>query len=211
MGRHFGEFIVASMLIIIVPGPSVTFTIARAIAWGRRVAVLSVLGNSIGTFVLAQLVALGLGPLLSHSALFSTVLQVAGGIYLLYLGGHAWQHREAAALAMTNQSGAAPTAVAIVRQGFIVGILNPKSLVFFGAVFPHFVDRVIGNETRQLILFGCIFAVLAFFSDGTWGLIAGTARTWLSTNRRRIVRMRIVAAAVMVALGVLIIVSALNQ
>jgi len=207
---HLAEFFVASMLIIIVPGPSVTFTIARAVAWGRRVAVLSVLGNSLGTLLLAMVIALGLGPLLSHSHLFSVVLQLAGGCYLVYLGIDTWRHREAAAMKMTTREGSQPRATTIVRQGFVVGVLNPKSLVFFAAVFPHFVDRSAGHITEQLVVFGLVFSVLAFCSDGTWGLIAGTARQWLASEPRRLIRMRIVAAGVMCGLGALIVSSALG-
>jgi threonine/homoserine/homoserine lactone efflux protein len=97
----------------------------------------------------------------------------------------------------------------IVRQGFTVGVLNPKSLVFFAAVFPHFVDRTKGNVTVQLLIFGAIFSVMAFLSDGTWGLIAGTAREWLSGSPQRLVALRAIGGCVMMCLGALIIVSAI--
>jgi threonine/homoserine/homoserine lactone efflux protein len=210
MSGHLAEFFVASMLIIIVPGPSVTFTIARAVAWGRKVAVLSVLGNSLGTLLLAMIVALGLGPLLSHSRVFSVMLQIAGGCYLVYLGWETWREREAAALKMTTREGSQPRSLTIVRQGFTVGVLNPKSLVFFAAVFPHFVDRSAGHITQQLVVFGLVFSVLAFCSDGTWGMIAGTAREWLASEPHRLVRMRVIAALVMTGLGTLIVASALG-
>ena len=210
MSGHLAEFFVASMLIIIVPGPSVTFTIARAVAWGRRVAVLSVLGNSLGTLLLAMVIALGLGPLLSHSRLFSISLQLAGGCYLVYLGADTWRHREAAAMKRAPREGSEPRARTIIRQGFTVGVLNPKSLVFFAAVFPHFVDRSAGHITEQLVVFGLVFSVLAFCSDGTWGLIAGTARQWLASEPRRLIRMRIAAGCVMCGLGLLIVLSALG-
>jgi threonine/homoserine/homoserine lactone efflux protein len=88
--------------------------------------------------------------------------------------------------------------------------LNPKSLVFFAAVFPHFVTRGHGdNVTLQLLLFGGMFSVLAFCSDSTWGIIAGTAREWLSGSPTRLVVLRSVGACVMMTLGTIIIVSAL--
>lgn len=203
-------FFVASIVIIMVPGPSVLFTLARGVAWGRSVAVLTVLGNSIGTLILSAIVALGLGPLISHSQAFSIVLQLAGGGYLLWLGYHALTHRHEHAQAMTQREATRPQALQIVRQGFTVGILNPKSLVFFAAVFPHFVDRTKGNVTVQLLLFGVIFSIMAFFSDGTWGFIAGTAREWLSGSSTRLVVLRTIGGCVMVTLGLLIIVSAVT-
>lgn len=204
-------FFVASIVIIMVPGPSVLFTLARGVAWGRSVAVLTVLGNSIGTLLLSVVVALGLGPLISHSLAFSITLQLAGGGYLVWLGLQALRHRREHAQAMTQREETKPRAVAIVRQGFTVGVLNPKSLVFFAAVFPHFVDRTRGNVTVQLLILGLIFSVMAFFSDGTWGVIAGTAREWLSGSPARLVALRTVGGCVMTTLGVLIIVGALTS
>jgi threonine/homoserine/homoserine lactone efflux protein len=210
-GGELAAFFAASIAIIIVPGPSVLFTLARGVAWGRTVAVLTVLGNSLGTLVLSVVVALGLGPLLAHSRAFSIVLQLAGGCYLLWLGVEALRHRHAHAQAMTQREAQRPSRLHVVRQGFTVGILNPKSLVFFAAVFPHFVDRTKGNETVQLLLFGIIFSVMAFASDGTWGFIAGTAREWLSDSPTRLVVLRTVGACVMTTLGVLIIASAITS
>jgi threonine/homoserine/homoserine lactone efflux protein len=206
---HLTQFFVASILIIMVPGPSVLFTLARGVAWGRAVAVLTVLGNSLGTLLLSMVVAFGLGPLLSHSRAFSIVLQLIGGFYLLYLGIDALRHLQEHAQAMTQREEARPSPRRIVRQGFVVGVLNPKSLVFFAAVFPHFVNRPRGHITAQLVIFGLIFSMMAFCSDGTWGLIAGTAREWLSGSPMRLVVLRSIGGVVMCALGVLIVVSAL--
>jgi threonine/homoserine/homoserine lactone efflux protein len=209
-GGQFATFFVASMAIIVAPGPSVLFTLARGVAWGRAVAVLTVLGNSLGTLLLSIVVALGLGPLLASSKTFSIVLQLAGGCYLLWLGVDAMRHRHAHARAMINREEVRPSRLHVVRQGFTVGILNPKSLVFFAAVFPHFVDRSKGHVTIQLLIFGGVFSVMAFCSDGTWGVIAGTAREWLSGSARRLVTLRTVGASVMMTLGVLIVVTALT-
>lgn len=210
-GGQLATFFVASMAIIIVPGPSVLFTLARGVAWGRAVAVLTVLGNSLGTLVLSVVVALGLGPLLAHSKAFSVTLQLAGGAYLLWLGLEAMRHRHEHARAMAQREASRPSNAHVVRQGFTVGILNPKSLVFFAAVFPHFVDPAKGNVTVQLLVFGMIFSVLAFCSDGTWGIIAGTAREWLADSPTRLVVLRTVGACVMMTLGVLILASALTS
>jgi len=209
-GSHLAQFLVASLLIIMVPGPSVLFTLARGVAWGRRVAILTVLGNTLGTVVLSLVVAFGLGPLLSHSRSFSVVLQLAGGCYLLYLGVDALRHRHEHARAMTQREATLPRGTLIVRQGFTVGILNPKSLVFFAAVFPHFVNRARGHITTQLVIFGLIFGVMAFCSDGTWGLVAGSAREWLADSPQRLVTLRSIGGCVMCLLGLLILVSALG-
>ena len=208
---QFTTFFIASIAIIMVPGPSVLFTLARGVAWGRAVAVLTVLGNSIGTLLLSVVVAVGLGPLLAQSRVFSVVLQLAGGLYLVWLGIGAFRHRHSHAQAMAQREAVRPSNLQIVRQGFTVGVLNPKSLVFFAAVFPHFVDRSKGHETVQLLTFGVVFSIMAFCSDGTWGIIAGTAREWLSGSPRRLVALRTTGAVVMMTLGVLIVSSALTS
>ncbi len=208
---HLTAFFIASMVIIIVPGPSVLFTLARGVAWGRAVAVLTVLGNSLGTLLLSVLVAVGLGPLIANSKTFSTVLELMGGCYLLWLGIQALRHRQAHAQAMTKREARRPSRLHVVRQGFTVGVLNPKSLVFFVAVFPHFVNRSKGHVTVQLLTFGAIFSVMAFCSDGTWGLIAGTAREWLASSPGRLIAMRVTGACVMMTLGLIILASAITS
>jgi threonine/homoserine/homoserine lactone efflux protein len=207
-GGQLAAFVVASMVIIIVPGPSVLFTLARGVGFGRAVAVLTVLGNSLGTLTLSAIVAVGLGPLIERSKVFSVVLQLAGGLYLLWLGFDAYRHRREHAQALVDSDVERPSKSHIVRQGYAVGVLNPKALVFFVAVFPHFVERSKGSVTVQLLILGVLFSVMAFCSDSTWGLIAGTARVWLSSSAARLIRLRTIGACVMMALGVVIVVSA---
>lgn len=129
----------------------------------------------------------------------------------MWLGVGAFRHRHEHARAMTARESTRPSNLHVVRQGYIVGILNPKSLVFFAAVFPHFVNRAAGDVTGQLLILGGLFCVLAFCSDSTWGIIAGTAREWLSGSANRLVVLRTVGACVMMTLGAIIIVSALTS
>lgn len=205
------QYAIASIIIIIAPGPSVLFIIARAIAWGRKTAIFSVIGNVSGAFVLSVLVALGLGPILQHSALAYSAVQWGGGTYLIYLGIDALRHRRIHAADMQVKSGTAPSALRSVRDGFWVGVLNPKTLVFFAAVLPQFIDRERGHVTFQLLLLGALFAIMAMISDGTWGLLAGTAREWLATDPERLLRLRTTGGLVMIALGLLVIASAIEH
>ncbi len=203
------EFCLASLVIIIVPGPSVLFVVARGIAWGRAVAVLTVLGNGLGLVVLSGVVALGLGPLLTRSATFAEAIEVAGGCYLLLLGTDALRHRRAHAASLAAPEPTRPSNARIVREGFVVGLLNPKALVFFIAVFPHFVDASRGSATVQLLVLGAVFATLAVVCDGAWGLGAGAARDRLVASPGALVAMRTAGGLVMLGLGTLIIVTAL--
>ena len=204
------EYCIAAMVIILAPGPSVLFVLARAIAWGRATAVATVAGNVTGAFTLSVVVAIGLGPILQRSEIAFISVQVLGGLYLVYLGITAIKHSQIHASDMANQGDIRPSTWRSMREGFWVGALNPKGMVFFAAILPQFVDREAGNVTSQLILMGAIFAVLAFFSDGGWGILAGTIRNWLATELKRLVFMRMTGGVVMIILGLLTLLSAIR-
>lgn len=200
--QNLTQFVLASVAIILVPGPSVMFVIARAVAWGRMTAVITALGNALGMLLLSVFIAVGLGPLLQKYALLLIVVQVLGGMYLIHLGIDAWRHRQEHAADMVKIEEVKPSSYQILRQGFTVGALNPKALVFFSAVFPQFVDPDVGSITIQLLIFGAIFTALALLLDGTWGVLVGSSRDWFVTSRNRLVFLRTVGAVVMMALGV---------
>ena len=205
-GRSLVELIIASVAIILIPGPSVMFVIARAVAWGRITAVLTALGNALGMLLLSVFIAIGLGPLLQRSELLLVVVQVLGGLYLIHLGIDAYRHRQEHANDMIKIEEIRPSSFQILRQGFTVGALNPKALVFFSAVCPQFVDADAGSITFQLLMFGVIFAILSFLLDGMWGLLVGSSRDWFVTSKSRLVVLRTIGAVVMIALGLGVIV-----
>ncbi len=205
------EYVAAAVVIVLAPGPSVLFTIARAIAWGRATAVATVVGNVLGAFTLSVVVAVGLGPILQRSHLAFIAVQFLGGAYLVYLGIEAIRQSPIHAADMTQQGDDRPTMLKSARDGYWVGALNPKGMVFFAAILPQFVDRDRGHVTGQLILMGAIFAAIALVSDGGWGILAGTIRNWLATEMRRLVRMRIAGGSVMIALGLFTIISAIRS
>jgi threonine/homoserine/homoserine lactone efflux protein len=138
-----------------------------------------------------------------------SAVQWGGGLYLIYLGIDAIRKRCVHAADMTNQGDVAPSAGRSMWDGYWVGALNPKGIVFFAAVLPQFIDRERGNVTSQLIVLGAIFAILAFFSDGTWGLLAGTARQWLATDSKRLEKLRATGGIIMIILGISVLVSAI--
>ena len=202
------EYLIAAIIIIIAPGPSVLFVIARAVSWGRKISVLTVAGNVTGSFVLSTLVALGLGPILQRWHIAYVAVQWGGGLYLIYLGIEAIRQRAVHAADMTNQGPVAPSVGKSIKDGFWVGVLNPKAIVFFAAVLPQFVDIDGGHVTSQLIFMGLVFCVLAFISDGSWGLLAGTARAWLATDNRRLERLRGFGGSIMIILGLAVLYTA---
>jgi threonine/homoserine/homoserine lactone efflux protein len=202
------EYLIATVLIILAPGPSVLFTIARAIAWGRVAAIATVIGNAFGMFLVSVLVAFGLGPLLQSSKLFYNGIQWAGGAYLIYLGYAAIAASRVDAQGMQKTEGNKPSFFTSLKNGFWVGVLNPKSIVFFAAILPQFVDQEKNNVTAQLLLLGAIFATIALISDGSYGLLAGTVRSWLAGDVKRLIFMRRFGGVMMIGLGVFTIFSA---
>ena len=207
-GSRLLAFSLASLAMIVVPGPSVLFVLARGIAWGRGVALATVLGNTLGVLVLATAVAVGLGPVLTHAPTATTVIEVVGGVYLIWLGVDALRRRRAHAEALASPDAARPSAGRAVRQGFVVGVANPKAVVFFVAVFPRFVEPSLGHVTVQLLVLGLVFSCLALVSDGAWGLGAGAARDRLRRSPRLLVGLRTVGGVVMCGLGTLIVATA---
>ncbi|MFD0361581.1 LysE family translocator [Nocardia sp. GCM10030253] len=178
-------FIAASLLIIVIPGPGVLFTIGRALALGRRAALVSVFGHSAGVFVALLFVAVGLGALIAASAFALTVVKLVGALYLMYLGVQAFRQRKALreALGAVDDSS---SDTRVFRQGVLVGLTNPKSIVFFSAVLPHFADPDAGAMPLQFLILGSIFLGIALVSDSAWGLLAASARSWFARSPRRL-------------------------
>jgi threonine/homoserine/homoserine lactone efflux protein len=201
---QLATFVVASFLFIQVPGPSLLFTIGRALTVGRRDALLSVLGNSLGLVAQVVGVALGLGALVAASASAYTALKLVGAAYVVYLGVQAIRHRGDARRAMesagTPVAGAAAKPFASVWTGFLVGVTNPKTIVFFAAFLPQFVDPA-GAQAPQLLFLGLLFGAMAVLSDSCWALAAGRARDWFARKPQRLDSLGVAGGVMMVGLG----------
>lgn len=192
-------FALASVVIVAIPGPSVLFTIGRALSAGRRAALLTVLGNAGGILTQIVAIAVGLGPLVASSAAVYTGLKLVGAGYLVYLGVQSVRHRRDLAAALSSGLPAAPASHA-VRAGYVVGVTNSKSLVFFMALLPQFVDRT-GPVALQLLVLGAVFAVVALAGDGAVALAASRFREWFASSPRRMERVGGVGGLMMVGLG----------
>ncbi len=192
-------FALAGFVLVVIPGPSVLFIVGRALAQGRRAALLSVAGNTTGVAVVVVVVALGLGAVAAASSVVFTTLKFAGAAYLVYLGVQTIRHRGELGAALAG--GARGEALRAYRQGVVVGATNPKVLVFFAAVLPQFVDPTAGSTTTQMLVLGLLFALLAAVLDALWGLAAGSARDWFATSPVRLRRLGAAGGATMVALG----------
>jgi threonine/homoserine/homoserine lactone efflux protein len=193
-------FALASLVLVAIPGPSVLFVVGRSLALGHRGGVLSVLGNELGALTAVVAVALGVGTVVATSVAIFTVVKLVGAAYLVWLGVQAIRHRRDGAVTVD----AAPVREPwwrVVRQGYVVGVSNPKTIVFFVAVLPQFTDFHAGRVPAQMIVLGLVFTVIAFVCDSVWALAAGAARSWFASSPRRLGTVRAAGGGMMIGLG----------
>ncbi len=188
-------FAALSLALILIPGPSVLFTIGRALTVGRREALLSVAGNALGAYLQVVAVAFGVGVLVERSAAAFTVVKLAGAAYLVYLGAQAIRHRRRVTGALAESVSHIGPARAL-RDGVIVGFTNPKTIVFMVVALPQFTDG-----TAQMLLLGALFPVLAVLCDSVWAFAAATARTWFARSPRRLAAIGGTGGLMMIGLG----------
>jgi len=197
---HLLAFVLIAVVLIVVPGPSVLFVVTRSLTLGPRAGLATVVGNAAGVYVQVIAVALGVGALVQESIHVFTAIKLIGAAYLVYLGVQALRHRRALAAALD-----APVERKLVRRiladAFLVGIFNPKVIVFFVAILPQFADRSAGNVPVQLLLLGAIFCAIALVCDSLWALAAGAARSWLVGSPKRLQAIGGTGGVVMIGLG----------
>jgi threonine/homoserine/homoserine lactone efflux protein len=194
-------FGLAALIIIAIPGPSVLFVVGRALTYGRPVALSSVLGNTLGLACAMVLVALGLGAVVAESVVVFTVIKLVGAAYMIWLGVQALRHRRA--LHVEPDKRRPPIGLGrAVRQGFVVGISNPKGFIMFAAVLPQFVDRSSGDVTAQMLTLGTLAVVIGFLCDSLWGVLASQFRTWFDDSPARGRRLGSAGGVSMIGLGV---------
>ena len=200
---HVLAFVAVVTVLIAIPGPSVLFTISRALTVGRRAALLTVTGNELGLCVQVVAVAFGVGAVVQRSAQVITVIKLAGAVYLAFLGVQAIRHRRSMAEAVAARVTPVRPLRAI-RDGFVVGVANPKTIVFFVAGLPEFTTTAPGHlpVPAQMLILGALFPVIALVLDSAWAAIAGTARQWLVGSPRRLALIGGTGGLVMIGLGV---------
>ena len=171
------------------------------------VALATVLGNSLGLLVVLALVAVGLGMVVQESIAVFTVLKLLGAGYLVYLGIQAVRHRHGFTVPDRRTTDAVLSRCRAVRQGFVVGVSNPKAFMIFAAVLPQFVDRGAGHAQVQMLLLGVLAFCIALGSDSLWALLAARLRTRFHASPRRGEAMGAVGGLSMIGLGVAIAVT----
>lgn len=197
-------FGLACIPLIMIPGPSVLFTIGRSLALGRLGGLLSVIGNVTGALVVAVAIAFGLGTVLEQSAVVFTIVKLAGAAYVVFLGIQAIRHRRQKAdaiIAPITRRGA----WRMIWDGFVVGVTNAKSIIFMVAVLPLFIDHSAGDIRLQILMLGLVFVVVALISDSAWALAAGAARDWFAKSPKRIASLSATGGVLMIGVGVAVL------
>ncbi|QEW01034.1 LysE family translocator [Microbacterium caowuchunii] len=193
-------FALAAIVIIVIPGPGVLFVIGRSLALGRLGGLLSVVGGVLGQIPLVLAVAFGLGAVVAQSEVLFTVVKVAGAGYLVFLGVQAIRHRKRSTRAAAG--GIPPRSHGRqLLEGFVVGVTNPKTIAFFVAVLPQFVDPAAGWIPLQMLELGLVFLVFALVSDAAWALLAGAARGWFARSPKRIETLSATGGGMIIGLG----------
>lgn len=194
-------FGLAALVIIAIPGPSVLFVVGRALAYGRGVALASVVGNTVGLLVVMVLVAVGLGAVVAESQVAFTTLKLAGAAYMVWLGVQALRHRRAVHVDTPEDRAALPARLA-VRQGLVVGLSNPKAFMMFAAVLPQFVRSERGEVTAQMLTLGALALLIGLASDAVWAVAAAGLRDWFNASPTRGEALGTVGGLSLVGLGV---------
>jgi len=172
-------FVAASAVLLIIPGPTILLVISYALGRGMRAALPVAVGVALGDFTAMTLSLLGLGALLATSALLFSVFKWAGAAYLVWLGIALW--RAGARLEVEGRRDEAP-AFSMLGHAWLVTALNPKSITFFIAFLPQFIDPTVGFW-HQMCIFEATFLGLAFANAIGYGLIASRARGLVQNQR----------------------------
>jgi len=209
---HVLAFAAVAAVLILVPGPSVLFTVSRAVTVGRQGALITVVGNELGLVVQVIAVSFGAGAVVQRSTEVFTVVKLVGAVYVVYLGVQAIRHRHSMAAALAGKLPPVSGGRAL-RDGFMVGVANPKTIVFLTIALPGFTVTGPGSlpVPAQMIILGMLFPVIALALDSVWAVAAGTARQWLVRSPRRLAMIGGTGGLVMIGLGISLAATGRNE
>jgi threonine/homoserine/homoserine lactone efflux protein len=192
------EFLVTSLVVVLIPGTGVIYTVSTGLLRGRKASVYASLGCTAGIVPHLAATILGLAAIMHTSAVAFQVLKYAGVLYLFYVAYGTYRDRSAFALdARVSQAGA----MRLVIRAFALNILNPKLTIFFLAFLPQFVDPAAPQPLLQLLSLSGVFMAMTFVIFVIYGFIAHAFRTWVIESARVQRWLRYTFAATFAALG----------
>jgi threonine/homoserine/homoserine lactone efflux protein len=191
-------FITGAAILLVIPGPAVTYVVSRSIGHGRAAGLVSVLGIVTGTLCHVVAAALGISALLASSAVAFQFVKYLGAAYLIHLGIKTLRRNDEQLVeAKTGET----KLMRLFGQGLLVNLLNPKTALFFLAFLPQFVDPGRGHVTLQILQLGILFALMGWCSDSVYAVIAGTAAERIRSSLRLRRAQRNISGGGLIALG----------
>lgn len=175
------EFFITSMIVILLPGTGVIYTLAWGLGNGWRVSIVAAFGCTLGILPHIAMTIAGLAALLHASALVFQTVKYVGALYLLYM---AWSLLRNTGPLQVSAKREEPSAVKIVVNGFLINILNPKLSLFFLAFLPQFIPPQAATPSLTMIWLGLIFMLLTFIVFVFYGFFASLARTYVLSQPR---------------------------
>lgn len=191
------------------PGPSMLYVLSRSLGQGRAAGLASAIGLALGGVALAMVTAIGAGVLLTDSTTLFTVVRIAGGLYLLYLAVRAALSLREYRNRLECETDQNQSMLQIVRQGFMVEALNPKTVLFFAAFLPGFVDESAGGVGVQMLILGMLIPLTAIPSDVTVATAASMFSEKIRANPRFGIGLEVLGVVILFGLAVRILLAAL--
>ena len=173
----FAAFLLITLVLMLTPGPIVTLVIATGATQGARAALITVAGTTVGNALLLAAIAVGLNYILKHAVEVFEILRWLGAAYLVWLGLQAWR------MAGRETAIVPPSGHVQFWRGMAVALSNPKSIAFFTAFLPQFVDPAL-PAARQLAVMCGMSVLMAALTDSGWAVAAGAGRAWLMQPSR---------------------------
>jgi len=177
----YAAYVIACVVIMLVPGPTVTLIIANSIRHGTRAGLANIAGGQAGLAIMIAVVGIGLNTLIAGMGHWFEWVRLIGAAYLIWMGVQMFRAKGT----LNSDGSARKPRGGFALQGFVVAISNPKTLVFFGAFFPQFISPQ-GNYTLQIVVMGLTAMIFAAMSDSTYAIAAGRAGRMLSASRVRL-------------------------
>lgn len=198
-GTTLISFGLASAVLIVSPGPTMFYIVARSLEQGKEAGFVSALASFLSAIVHFMAAGLGLSTILMTSTVVFSTVKYAGALYLIYLGIQTL--RSNTSLSVDGMISRDPL-LSIFYQGVAVHTLNPKAAIFFLAFLPQFLDPTQGSIWKQLIPLCIIYTILGLVIDGTCAVIAGQMREWIARSPLFMRRQKYVAGGTYIALGI---------
>jgi len=177
----YAAYLVACLVIVIVPGPTVTLIVANSLRHGTRAGILNMLGTQVGEAIIITAAGVGLASLIEAMGHWFDWLRLAGAAYLIWLG---WKMIRSSGEIADGVPAKAPRG-GFLLQGAVVALSNPKTLLFFGAFFPQFIDPSC-DYVLQIAVMGVTAMTISAISDSLYALASGRAGRALSAKRVRL-------------------------